>query len=134
MLELADGLGFDLANALAGDLEDVADLLERVAVSVAQAVAELDDLALAVGEGLQDVLDAFLEHFAAGGDDGVLGGLVLDEVSEVGVLALSDGAIEADRVARDFQHAPRLGDIHVRFLGDLLDRRFAPERLDQTLG
>src|SRR5207244_3390023 len=46
VLELADGLGFDLPHALAGDLEDAADLLERVGVAVADAVAELDDLAL----------------------------------------------------------------------------------------
>jgi hypothetical protein len=48
VLELADGLGLDLADALAGDLEDPAYLLERVGVAVADAVAELDDLALAV--------------------------------------------------------------------------------------
>ena len=44
VLELPDRLGLDLADALAGDLEDPADLLERVGVAVAQAVAELDDL------------------------------------------------------------------------------------------
>src|SRR5262245_20833714 len=46
LLQLADGFGFDLADALAGDLEDVADFFQRVAVAVAQAVAQLDDLAL----------------------------------------------------------------------------------------
>ncbi len=52
VLELADGLGLDLADALAGDFEDLADLFERVGVAVADAVAELDDLALAVGQRL----------------------------------------------------------------------------------
>ena len=52
LLELADGLGFDLANTLSGDLEDMADLFEGVAISVAQAVAELDDLSLAIAERL----------------------------------------------------------------------------------
>jgi hypothetical protein len=55
VLELADGLGLDLADALAGDLEDPADLLERVGVAVADAVAELDDLALAEGQRVEDV-------------------------------------------------------------------------------
>src|SRR3954464_2653523 len=48
MLQLADRLGLDLADPLAGDLEDPAHLFEGVGVAVAQAVAELDDLALAI--------------------------------------------------------------------------------------
>ena len=56
MLELSDGFGFDLSDALAGDFEDAADLFERVGVAVADAVTQsrrgrltvLDDLALAV--------------------------------------------------------------------------------------
>ena len=57
VLQLADGLGLDLPDALAGDLEDVADFFQRVGVAVAQAVAELDDLALAVGQRLQQLFD-----------------------------------------------------------------------------
>src|SRR5215475_12162197 len=49
VLELADGLGLDLADAFARHLEDAADLLKGVGVAVAEAVAELDDLAFAVG-------------------------------------------------------------------------------------
>src|ERR1035437_2835314 len=121
VLELANGLGLHLADALARDLEDPPDLLQRVGVAVADAVAELDDLALAVGEGLEHFLDAVLEHLGAGGLDGVLGRLVLDEVAEVAVLALADGPVEADGVPRDLQHAPRLRDAHAGLLGDLLD-------------
>jgi hypothetical protein len=62
MLQLADGLGLDLPDALAGDLEDAADLFERVGVAVADAVAQLDDLALAVGQRLEHLLDLVLEH------------------------------------------------------------------------
>src|SRR4051794_38885878 len=40
LLELADGFGLDLADALAGDLEDVADLFQRIAVAVPQAIAQ----------------------------------------------------------------------------------------------
>src|SRR5437773_8959226 len=38
MLQLANRLGFNLPDALAGHLEDAPDLLERVRVPVAQAV------------------------------------------------------------------------------------------------
>src|SRR5690606_26558226 len=101
VLQFPDGLGLDLADALAGDLEDPAHLLQGVGVAVAQTVAELDDLALAVGEGLQDLVDLVLEHLLGGGVDRALDGLVLDEVAEVAVLALADGPIQRDRVPAD---------------------------------
>src|SRR5688572_22164111 len=69
MLQLADGLGLDLADAFARDLEDAAHLFERVGVAIAQAIAQLDDLALAVGQGLEHVVDLVLEHFLGGGAD-----------------------------------------------------------------
>ena len=53
LLELADGFGFDLADTLAGHFEDVAHFFERVAVTVAQAVAELDDFAFAIAQRLE---------------------------------------------------------------------------------
>ncbi len=47
-LKLADSLGFDLTDSLAGHLEDVAHFFEGVAIAVAEPVAELDDLPLAI--------------------------------------------------------------------------------------
>src|SRR4051794_36552660 len=93
VLELADRLGLDLPHALAGDLEDAADFLERVRVPVADAVAEFDDLALAVGEGLEHLLDLVLEHLLRRALDRVVGLLVLDEVAEVRVFGLADRAV-----------------------------------------
>src|SRR4030067_15102 len=61
VLELAQGLGLDLADALAGDLELLADLLEGVLVAVAQAEAHLEDPALAVRQRFQGLLDLLLE-------------------------------------------------------------------------
>src|SRR6188768_3523609 len=52
--ELAQRLGFDLADALAGDGEVLADLLERVLAAVANAEAHLDHLLLARRERFQD--------------------------------------------------------------------------------
>src|SRR5690242_16394158 len=52
VLQLADRLGLHLPHALARHLEDPAHLLERVGVAVADPVAQLDDLALAVGQRL----------------------------------------------------------------------------------
>ncbi len=55
MLEFSDGFGLDLSDPFSRDLEDAAHLLEGVGIAVTQPVAELDDLALAVGERLQDL-------------------------------------------------------------------------------
>ena len=54
--------------------------------------------ALAVGQGLEHLVDLLLEHLLGRGVDRALGGLVLDEVAEVAVLALADRAVERDRV------------------------------------
>src|ERR1041384_4818050 len=85
LLALADGFGFDLANAFAGDLEDVADFFEGVAVAVAEAVAELDDLALAVAQGLEDLVDPAAEHLLAGAGGGAFGRAVGEEIAKMAV-------------------------------------------------
>lgn len=48
MPELANGLGFDLAHALAGHAEHAADFLERAGIARVDAEPKLDDLGLAV--------------------------------------------------------------------------------------
>src|SRR5437867_665519 len=55
MAQFAQGLGFDLADALAGDGEVLADLLECVLAAVVEAEPHLDDLLLARRESLQDL-------------------------------------------------------------------------------
>src|SRR5215468_6237338 len=59
--ELAQGLGLDLADALAGDREALAHLLERVLGAVAEPEAHLDDLLLAGGQGLEQGLCLLLQ-------------------------------------------------------------------------
>jgi hypothetical protein len=44
--QLGEGLGLDLADALAGHAELAADLLQGAGVAVGEAEAELDDLLL----------------------------------------------------------------------------------------
>ena len=56
MAHLAEGLGLDLTDTLAGDLELAADFFEGAAVAVLEAEALFEDFALALGEGVEDVL------------------------------------------------------------------------------
>src|ERR1700758_3793858 len=61
MTQLAQRFRLDLADALAGDGEALADLLERVLAAVADAEPHLDDLLLARRERLQNRLGLFLQ-------------------------------------------------------------------------
>src|SRR5205807_8392787 len=79
--QLAERLGLDLADALARDAELAPDLLQRAEAAVLQAVAQLDDAALAVGEALQRVADLALEELLRGQVDRRGHRLVLDEVA-----------------------------------------------------
>src|SRR5207253_2682457 len=78
--ELAEGFGFDLADALAGDFEVLADLFEGVVGLLADAEAHAEDLLLARGERAQDLAgllgEVEVNHGVARGHDV----LVLDEV------------------------------------------------------
>src|SRR5580692_9553979 len=104
MLQLADRLGFNLANALTRHLEDSANFLQRVGVPVADAVAELDDLALTVRQRLENLLDLVLEHLLRGRFNRIIRFFVLDKVAEVAVLRFADWTVQADRMPADLQH------------------------------
>ena len=54
-LQLGQRLGFDLADALAGDAELPADLFEGARLLAVKAETQLDDLALTVREALEDL-------------------------------------------------------------------------------
>src|SRR5258707_1317410 len=66
MLKFANRLGFNLPNTFSRHFEDSADFFKRVGVAVADAVAELDDLALAVRQRLKHPLDLVLEYLLRG--------------------------------------------------------------------
>ena len=83
MPQLAQGFGFDLADALSGYLEALADLFQRVLGAVFQAEAHLDDPLLARRERAQNLRGVLLEVDA----DDRFGGRnrlpILDEVAKV---------------------------------------------------
>src|SRR5690606_14120506 len=101
VLQFANGLGFNLADAFPGHFEDAAHLFQGVGVAVAQAVAELDDLALAPGERLEQVIDLGPQHAARGLVERALTGVVLDELAEAAIFALAHRTVQAHRLAAD---------------------------------
>src|SRR5262249_5879505 len=107
------------------DFEDAAHLFQRICVAVAEAVAQLDDLPLAIGQRLQHLLDFVLEHLLGSGANGRFDGVVFDEVAEVAVLALAHRPIQGDGVPADFQHPASLLDADASRLGGFLNGRLA---------
>ena len=86
----AEGLGLNLADPLAGDLELATHFLESAAVAVLEAEALLKDLAFTLGESVENFVDLVLEHGEPCLLHWVLGGLVFDEVTETRVIAVTD--------------------------------------------
>ena len=85
VLELLERLVLDLADPLAGDVERAPDLVERARGLAAEAVAQLEHAALAVGEVLKRVSQGFIGQDLRGALVGRLGLLVGDELAELGL-------------------------------------------------
>ena len=62
----AQGLGFDLADALAGHLELPTDLLQRARIAVIQAETQFQDSLLALGQASEHVAQFVFQQAEAG--------------------------------------------------------------------
>src|SRR5512146_3320720 len=81
MPHLTQGLGFDLAEAFAGDAELLADLFQGAVIAIPQSKSQFEHLALALRQAAQDIVELVLEQAEAGHFGGALGVLVLDEIA-----------------------------------------------------
>src|SRR5262249_4035320 len=125
MLEFTNGLGLDLTDSFTGHFENAANFFERVIVTVAEAVAQFDDLALAVRQRLQDLLNLVFEHFLGRCVDRGFAGVILDEVAEITVLALADRAVQTNGMPTDLKHPTSFFDRNPGRPGGFFNRRFA---------
>src|SRR6188474_1736107 len=64
--QLAQRLGLDLPDPLAGDVEVAADLLEGPAAAILEAEAKLEDASLARREAVEHPLHLLLQELVAG--------------------------------------------------------------------
>jgi len=92
--ELAQRLGLDLSDALAGDREVLPDLLQRVLATVGEAEAEPQHLLLARGERVEDLVRLLPEREADDRFDGRDDLLVLYKIAQVAVFFFSDRCFE----------------------------------------
>src|SRR6266850_8456042 len=92
--ELAQGLGLDLSNSLAGDGEVLPDLFQRVLAAVGEAEAQPQHLLLARRERVEDLVGLLAQREADDRLHGRYDLLVLDEIAQVAVLFLSDRCLQ----------------------------------------
>src|SRR6266508_963667 len=122
----------DLADPLAGDTEGAADLLERLWLTAMEAEAELDYLALALGQRGQRVLDLRASQRDRGHLERRLGQLIFDEVTELRVLLLADRFLERDGKLRHPPDLPHLRGCHLKLGRDLRRLWLARQLLHQA--
>src|ERR1700759_4470783 len=130
-LELLERLVLDLADALARDVERPPDLVERARMLAAEAVAELEDAALAVGEVLQRLAQRLLGQDLRRALVRGLRTLVGDELAELRLLLVADRLLEGDRGLGGALDRVDLLGIDPRHLGDLLRGGLAAQLGDQ---
>ena len=104
--QLAHRPGLDLADALPGEVEVLADLLEGPRLAAVEAEAQLQDLPLALVERGQQAGDLVGQQRRGGDLERALGRAVLDDVAELGVAVLAQRLATATG-ARRRSAAPR---------------------------
>src|ERR1700722_6211601 len=127
--ELHHNLALDLANPLAGQAEQLADLVKRAGLSIVEPEAQPDHLMLALVEGGQHRADVGVQQL---GDHRVLRGHrfgVLDEVTQRRLFLGADRHVEAHRVAAVLQQVVDLLDRDAGLCSEFLVSGFPAEIL-----
>src|SRR3989338_3948190 len=127
--QLAQRLGFDLADPLAGHIELLADFLEGVVGVHVDAEPHAQHLGFAGGEPSQDFAGRFLEAFHRGDVYRRLHAGVFDEVSQVRIFVVTDRRFHGDRLLGDLQDLADLVLGHFHALAQLFRGRFATHLL-----
>ena len=133
-MQLADGLGLDLADTLTGDTEVAAHLLQRAGAAIVQTKAQADDLFLTGSQALEGLIDLLGHHGAVRCLAGGLGVLVGHEIAQGGIFFLAHGAFQAGgflRHALDLTHALHA---HIHGLCQLLRGGLVAVLVDQLIG
>jgi len=94
MAQFAQGLGFDLTNALASDVVHLANLFEGPFVTVDQPEAHFENLAFAFRQAGENVAQFFLKQTVAGHVGGVFRRLVLDEVTDADIAVIPNWCVQ----------------------------------------
>src|SRR5271169_2494422 len=121
MPELAHRARLDLADALAREVEVLADLLEGARLAAVEAEAQAQDLALALVERREQPADLLGQDRDRGRFEGGLRGAVLDDVTELGVTVLAQRLGQAEGLCAEAKRLDELVLGHLALDAELLD-------------
>src|SRR5262245_58687652 len=117
MAQLAERFGLNLPDALTRDREALADLFERVLTFLADTEPQAKDLLLLGRQRRQGPLHLRGEVLAQQRVVRGTGGLVLEEVAQLRILA--DGGFQRERLARRLQNQSHRSEEHTSELQSL---------------
>src|SRR5262245_4754401 len=134
MSELAERLGLDLADTFPCHGKILSDFFKGVLTTVGQAEAQPQHLLLARRERVQHLVGLLAQGETDDRLDRRDDLLVLDEITQMTVLFLSDRRLQRDRLLRDLQDLAHLVDRHLHLGRDLFWSRLAAELLHELAG
>ena len=134
MTQLAQGLGLNLADALAGYLKFAAHFFQRALVAVVQTEAKAQYLFLTGGQGVQHVQQLLLHQGKAGGFRGSGGLIVGDKVAQMAVLLLADWGFQRNGFLGYLDDFPHLAFGNVHGLGNFIRGRLTAVFLQHLTG
>ena len=98
MAHFAQGLGFDLPNAFAGDTELLAHFLQRAGKAIAQAEAQFEHPSLALGQPGEHIRELILEEAETRYLRRAFSGFILNEITKTRIIAVSHRRLEGNRL------------------------------------
>src|SRR4051812_12346991 len=131
MLEFAQRLGLDLADALARDRELLADLLQSMVFIHPDAETHAENALFAWRQRRQNARGGLAQVGLDGGVDRQDRVLVLDEIAEVAVLLVADWRLERQRLLGDLERLAHVLERHAELLGKLLGRGLSTDLAEQ---
>src|SRR5258708_16254610 len=108
MTELAQSLGFNLTDAFACDMELFAHFFQRAAAAIIQTKAQLENLALALGQTIEHILHLLLEQLMTGGIGRRKRSVILNEVTQVPLIFLPTRRLQPHPLLADLDDLSHL--------------------------
>src|SRR3990167_9208884 len=132
--QLAQRLGFDLTNPLAGYIELFTDFLEGVVGIHVDAETHAQNLGFTCREAGKHFACRFFKALNGGDIDWRLHGRVFDEVTQMGVFVITDRGFHGDRLFGDLQYLTDLVLRHFHAFTQIFRGRFATHFLQHLPG
>src|SRR5215213_1621478 len=113
MAQFAHGFRLDLANPLAGDAIDLADLIQRLRLPVSEPETHRHDTGLTLAQGVKDIVQLLLQQREAHGirRNDRLG--VLNQITEFRITVFTQRGVQRDRLTAVLLHLDDLLRGHV---------------------